>query len=248
MQPQTIPGVVSVNVGLPRVVEWRGDLVSTGIFKESVAGRVAVRRLNLDGDRQADLSVHGGPAKAVYAYPSEHYPAWRAELAGVDVPWAAFGENLTTTGLLEDTVHIGDRFRAGTAELIVTQPRMPCYKLGIRFGRPDMGRLFQKSGRSGIYCAVLEEGNVAAGDAITLLGRAAPSLSVADINRLFTRGGNDDNDEDSDLLRRASELEALPEDWRAYVRARLARRARRGSPARWRSATTRHSTIGEEPA
>ncbi len=248
MQPQVVPGVVSVNVGLPRIVEWRGEFVSTGIFKEPVAGRVAVRRLNLDGDRQADLSVHGGPAKAVYAYPSEHYPAWRAELAGADVPWAAFGENLTTVGLLEDTVHIGDRFRVGTAELIVTQPRMPCYKLGIRFGRPDMVRLFQKSGRSGIYFAVLDEGDVAAGDAITLRGRTARSLSVADINRLFTHGGNSDSDEDMDLLRRASELEALPEDWRAYVRARLARGARRGSGARWRAATTHRSTIGKEPA
>jgi MOSC domain-containing protein YiiM len=224
MQPDTRPGVVSVNVGLPRSVEWRGERVSTGIFKAPVAGRVAVRRLNLDGDRQADLTVHGGPAKAVYAYPSEHYPAWRAELAGADVPWAAFGENLTTAGLREDTVHIGDRFRVGTAELVATQPRTPCYKLGLRFGRPDMVRLFQRSGRSGIYFAVLAEGDVAAGDAITLLGRAADSLSVADINHLYAHeGGN----EEADLLWHAAALEALPERWRAYFRARLVRRARR---------------------
>ena len=216
--------MVSVNVGLPRIVEWRGERISTGIFKEPVAGPIAVRRLNLDGDRQADLTVHGGPAKAVYAYPSEHYPAWRAELAGADVPGAAFGENLTTIGLREDTVHLGDRYRVGTAEVLVTQPRTPCYKLAIRFGRPDMVRLFHKSGRSGLYLAVLTEGHVASGDAITLLGRAANSLSVADINRLPTGEGG--SDADSDLLRRASALEALPETWRAYFRTRLVRRAR----------------------
>lgn len=155
MSPPTAMAVVSVNVGLPRVVEWKGKAVSTGIFKEPVAGRVAVRRLNLDGDRQADLSVHGGRDKAIYAYPSEHYPYWRERLPDAAVPWAAFGENLTTTGLSEETVYIGDHFRVGSVELVATQPRTPCYKLGLRFGRPDMVRLFHKSGRSGIYFAVL---------------------------------------------------------------------------------------------
>ncbi|MCI4371622.1 MAG: MOSC domain-containing protein, partial [Thermoplasmata archaeon] len=120
--------------------------------------------------RQADPSVHGGPTKAVYAYPSEHYPSWRRELARSDLPWGSFGENLTTDGLGEDTVHIGDRLRVGSALLRVTQPRMPCYKLGIRFGRDDMIRRFLESGRSGFYLAVLEEGDVAAGDRIERIG------------------------------------------------------------------------------
>ncbi len=223
MQPQATMSVGSVNVGLPRTVEWRGRKVSTGIFKEAVAARVTVRRLNLDGDRQADLAVHGGRDKAVYAYPSEHYPYWRERLPDIDVPWAAFGENLTTTGLSEDTVHIGDRFRVGSAELVATQPRTPCYKLGLRFGRPDMVRLFHKSGRSGIYFAVLEEGDVAAGDAITLLRRAVGSLSVTDINRLYAREGNG-NGADTAMLRRATDLEALPEGWRAYFYEQLVQR------------------------
>ena len=232
MQPQVGAGVVSVNVGLPRTVEWEGALVSTGIFKHPV-GRVAVRRLNLDGDRQADLSVHGGPDKAVYAYPAEHYPYWHSELPGTDVPWAAFGENLTTTGLMEDAVNIGDRFRIGSAELVATQPRTPCYKLGLRFGRTDMPRLFHRSGRSGIYFAVLVEGDVAAGDPITLIRRADRSLSVADINRLYAQAGGD---EDTEMLRRAIGIEALPEGWRAYFRERLIRGARRRLVARRRAA------------
>src|SRR5436305_9927813 len=138
--------IISVNVGRPRLVMWQGSPVSTGIFKEPVEGRVALRTLNLDGDRQADLTVHGGPAKAVYAYPSEHYPFWRGELPGTELPWGMFGENFTTEGLLETTANVGDRFRVGTAELQVTQPRLPCYKLGIKFGREDMLKRFLLSG------------------------------------------------------------------------------------------------------
>src|SRR5262245_25306653 len=147
--------VVSVNVGLPREVEWKGRVVTTGIFKTPVAARVALRALNLEGDRQADLTVHGGADKAVYAYPSEHYPFWRRELPGLDLPCGAFGENLTTEGLDEAEVRIGDRFRVGTAEVRVTQPRIPCYKLGIRLGRDDIVERFLWSGRSGFYLAVL---------------------------------------------------------------------------------------------
>ena len=160
--------VVSVNVSLPKTVEWRGRNVTTAIFKEPVEGRVRISRTGLVGDRQADPSVHGGPKKAVYAYPSEHYPVWRRELERVELPWGSFGENLTTEGLQEDTVHIGDRLRVGSALLRVTQPRMPCYKLEIRFGRDDMIRRFLASGRSGFYLAVLTEGDVAAGDRIEL--------------------------------------------------------------------------------
>src|SRR5437764_5732122 len=141
--------VISINVGLPREVAWRDQIVRTSIFKQPVSGRVQVDRLNIEGDRQSDLTVHGGIAKAVYVYPSEHYEFWRKELPDADLPWGAFGENLTTEGLLEDTVGIGDGLRVGTAEFAVTQPRMPCYKLAIRFDRADMLRRFLRSGRTG---------------------------------------------------------------------------------------------------
>ena len=154
--------LVSVNVGLPREIEWKGKIVRTSIFKAPLSGPVRVAKLNLEGDQQSDLTVHGGIDKAVYAYPSEHYPFWQGELPDMDLPWGVFGENFTTKGLLEDAVHIGDRFRAGSAELVVTQPRMPCFKLGIRFNRPDMVKRFLESGRTGFYFAVLKEGEVKA--------------------------------------------------------------------------------------
>jgi MOSC domain-containing protein YiiM len=171
--------LVSVSVGRPREVEWDGEKVLTSIFKEPVAGRVRVRRLNIEGDEQSDLEVHGGTEKAVYAYPAEHYAFWRNELPGVELPWGAFGENLTTEGLLEDRVHIGDRLRAGSAEFIVTEPRMPCYKLAIRFGRADIVKRFMKSGRTGFYLAVLKEGEVGAGDAIEPSGFDQHRISIA---------------------------------------------------------------------
>ncbi|HEX9398335.1 MAG TPA: MOSC domain-containing protein [Burkholderiales bacterium] len=177
--------IVSVNVGQPREVEWRGRRVRTSIFKSPVPGRVRVDRENLEGDRQSDLAVHGGRDKAVYAYPSEHYPAWRGEMPDLEFPWGAFGENLTTEGLLEDTVRLGDRLRAGSAEFVVTQPRMPCYKLGIRFGRPDMVKRFLRSGRSGFYLAVLREGELAAGDAVEIISRDERQVSVADAAALY---------------------------------------------------------------
>jgi MOSC domain-containing protein YiiM len=158
--------ILSVNVGLPRPVAWKGRRIMTGIFKAPVAGRVRLRRHNLDGDGQADLSVHGGPEKAVYAYPSEHYPFWRRELELESLPWGAFGENLTTEGWWEDQVHVGDRFRIGSAELVVTQPRMPCFKLALRFDRDDIVERFLESGRPGIYFAIVEEGEIGAGDAM----------------------------------------------------------------------------------
>jgi len=173
--------VVSVNVSLPKTVEWQGRKVTTAIFKEPVEGRVRIRRTGLVGDRQADPSVHGGPAKAVYAYPSEHYPFWRRELERADLSWGSFGENLTTEGLEERTLRIGDRLRVGSALLQVTQPRMPCYKLGIRFGRLDMVRRFLASGRSGFYLAINEEGDVAAGDPIELLETDNGLPTVSDV-------------------------------------------------------------------
>jgi MOSC domain-containing protein YiiM len=192
--------------------------VSTGIFKHAVSGTVRVERLNLVGDRQADLSVHGGPYKAVYAYPSEHYDYWRRELAEDDLPWGIFGENLTTEGLHETAVNIGDRYRFGTAELVITQPRSPCYKLGIRFGRPEMVKRFLHSGRSGFYFAVAQEGEVKARDSIELLSRDANSLSVFDINKLYASEKND-----REMLERAVQIKGLSENWRGYFLERLER-------------------------
>jgi MOSC domain-containing protein YiiM len=177
--------VISVNVSRPKLVEWHGQTISTGIFKEPVAGRVAIRGNNLAGDEQADLTVHGGPAKAVYLYPSEHYPFWRREYPEMELPWGMFGENLTTEGATEESLSIGDLLRFGTAELRVTQPRMPCYKLGIKFGRKDVIAKFAASSFSGVYFSVAQEGEVAAGDTIELLERAAPGVTIAEFNRTF---------------------------------------------------------------
>lgn len=171
--------VVSVNVGQPRELEWRGEAVRTSIFKSPVAGRARVSRLNIEGDRQSDLEVHGGAEKAVYVYPSEHYSFWRKELPGQDLPWGAFGENLTTAGLSEESVHIGDRLCAGSAEFVVTQPRMPCFKLAIRFDRPDIVKRFLRSGRTGFYLAVLKEGEIGAGDVIERIAQDGPRVSMA---------------------------------------------------------------------
>lgn len=203
--------VISLNVGLPREVLWKGRSVTTGIFKNPVQGRVLMRTLNLDGDRQADLTVHGGKDKAVYAYPSEHYVFWKQELPGQELPLGMFGENLTTEGLREDTLNIGDQFRIGSAKVVVTQPRMPCYKLGIKFGRDDILRRFLHSGRSGFYFAVLKEGEVEAGDEIELISRDANNVTVSDITRLYVSEKTN-----FDLMRRAIQVDALPESWRDY--------------------------------
>jgi len=203
--------IISVNVGLPRLVLRDYEPVSTGIFKEPVAGRVMMRTLNLDGDRQADLSVHGGPQKAVYVYPSEHYDFWKQELPDMDLPWGVFGENLTTTGLFETEINIGDKFRIGTGEVMVTQPRMPCFKLGIRFDRADMLKRFLMSERSGFYLSVLKEGEIGAGDEFQLLEKNTSGVRVVDITRLFSSDkGN------VDLMRRAIATEGLTESWREY--------------------------------
>jgi MOSC domain-containing protein YiiM len=207
--------IVSVNVGQPQQVPWNNGAVATGIFKAPVAGRVRVRRLNLEGDQQADLTVHGGPNKAVYAYPSEHYAFWRDELRN-ELLWGMFGENLTTAGLNESEVYVGDRYQVGTAELVVTQPRTPCYKLGIKFGDPRMIKRFLRSRRSGFYFAVAEEGEVEPGDGVKLLDRATNTISIADINRIYPET------DDRELLERAAQVEALPEKWRVYFREQLA--------------------------
>jgi MOSC domain-containing protein YiiM len=208
--------LISLNVGRPRLVAWEGRTVSTGIFKEPVAGQISLRTLNLDGDRQADLTVHGGKSKAVYAYPVEHYEFWKAELPGMELPYGMFGENFTTSGLSEDTVYIGERFRIGTAEVMVTEPRMPCYKLGIKFGRSDIIKRFLQSRRTGFYFAVLQEGEVQAGDSIERLGDYQGDVTIADITRLYAFDkGN------LELLRRAVKAEALPQSWRDYFQQQI---------------------------
>jgi MOSC domain-containing protein YiiM len=207
--------VVSLNVGGPRTVEWEGQTVLTSIFKTPVDRRLSVTRLNFAGDQQSDLTVHGGFEKAVYAYPAEHYPLWRQELPDADLAWAAFGENLTTEGLMED-VRIGDRFRIGSAEFVVTQPRMPCFKLGIRFGRPDILRRMLRTGRTGFYFSVAKEGEVGAGDEITLLERSAEDLTVADVVRLFTVDAKN-----RELLGRAIGSSVLTPNWKDYFRQKL---------------------------
>ncbi len=213
--------LVSVNTGLPREVTWHGASVTTGIFKQPVQGRVALRTLNLDGDRQADLTVHGGEHKAVYCYPIEHYTVWKKDLPGWEFPTAVFGENFTTEGLLEDSVHLGDQFSIGSAKVVVTQPRLPCYKLGIRFQADDMVRRFLASGRTGFYLAVTREGEVGAGDEIEAIARDPNAVPVSEITRLYIakRYGN----ADVQSVQRALRVAALPEFWKDYFRERLRR-------------------------
>lgn len=182
--------LLSIQVGRPRKTKWRRATVTTGIYKEPVAGRIMLRRHNLDGDEQADLRVHGGWDKAVYVYPSEHYSFWRKELPGLHLPYGMFGENFTTEGLDESSVHIGDRFRIGSAVVEVTQPRMPCYKLGVRFGRPDMPQRFHASGRCGFYLAVLQEGEVGPGDVWKRLARNENAISVEQCYRSSFQDGD----------------------------------------------------------
>ena len=211
--------VVSLNVGLPREVMWHGRTVTTGIYKEPVERRVDLRKLNLDGDRQADLSVHGGEYKAVYCYPVAHYDYWKKELPGRELPMGMFGENFTTDGLSEGSVHLGDRFAVGSAEVVVTQPRLPCYKLGVRFQSDEMVRRFLASGRTGFYLAVTREGEVGAGDAIKVIARDANAVPVSEVTRLYIAKRYDDEDVRS--LRRALRVAALPESWKEYFRGRM---------------------------
>ncbi len=221
--------LVSVNTGLPREVSWHGRMVTTAIFKEPIKGRVALRKLNLDGDRQADLTVHGGEHKAVYCYLLAHYDYWKKELPGRDLPMGMFGENFTIDddgpallggqGSLEESVHLGDRFSVGTAEVVVTQPRLPCYKLGVRFGSDDMVKRFLASGRTGFYAAVVREGEVGAGDEMKVIAREVNAVVVSEITRLYVakRYG----EAEIRAVRRALQVPELPESWKKYFRERL---------------------------
>ena len=213
--------LVSVNCGLPREVVWHGKNVITSIYKDVTSGRVSLQTLNLDGDRQSDLTVHGGKDKAVYCYPLEHYEYWKAELPGHVLPMGAFGENFTTEGLSEDFVNIGDRFSVGSAEVVVSQPRLPCYKLGIRFESDDMVKRFLTSQRTGFYLAVTREGEVGAGDEITVLRHHPNSISVSEIARLYIAKEYDDAD--LRLVRTALAVEALPDSWKEFLQEKVTR-------------------------
>src|SRR5262245_11473249 len=208
--------LLSVNVGLPREINVHGKTVRTSIWKNPVQGRVHVSTLNLDGDQQSDLTVHGGVDKAVYLYPSEHYAFWRAQLPEIELPWGVFGENFSAEGILEDQIRVGDRLRVGSAEFIVTQPRMPCYKLGIRFNRPDIIKRFLQSKRTGFYLAVLREGEVGEGDRIDFVEKQVSGVSIPDIVSLYATDAHN-----QELLRRAIEVPALPQSWKDYFRKRL---------------------------
>ena len=210
--------VLSVNVGLPRNVLFNGQIITTAIFKDPVNGPIILRKLNLDGDKQADLTVHGGIDKAVYSYPEEHYYYWRKQFPNMDLGWGMFGENFTTEGLLEDAVNVGDQFQIGSAKLVATQPRMPCYKLGVRFGRMDVIRKFMTSGRPGIYFKVLTEGEIKTGDKIKLIKRDKNNVTVKDIVTLYITRNNTDNIE---TMRRATKIRDLPEGWRSEFQQKI---------------------------
>ena len=210
--------VITVSVGLPKIVQTSDeDFVTTAIFKQPIEGRVKVNQLNLEGDAQADLRVHGGWSKAVYAYPVEHYDSWRAELPDYQFSDANFGENLATQGLLESELCIGDRLRIGSAEFVVTEPRMPCSKLGVRFGRKDIIRRFLQSRRSGFYLAVTRTGELTAGDAIEILSQDENKVTVKDIVRLWV-----EDKDDVETMGRALKIDALPEGWKEPFRERIA--------------------------
>lgn len=213
--------LLSVNVGLPRETTWHGRVVTTGIYKDPVSGRVTLRKLNLNGDRQADLTVHGGEFKAVYCYPSEHYGYWKEQIPDRDLPPGVFGENFTTQGFLEDTTHLGDRWSVGSAELVVTQPRLPCYKLGIKFEADDMVKRFLDSRKTGFYLAVIREGEVGAQDEIKIVARDAAAVPVSEVTRLYITKRFSEADVTS--VRKLLQIAALPESWKRYFRERLQR-------------------------
>jgi len=209
--------LISVNVGRPQPVPYQDGVVSTGIYKEPVTGPVWVRRLNLDGDGQADLKVHGGEHKAVYAYPLEHYAFWSRELGRDDLGYGQFGENLTVEGLLEEQMNIGDVYRIGKALLQVSQPRSPCFKLGLRMGDEGFVARFSAENRTGFYLRVIEEGRITAGDAIERVEQAKDSISVRDAFRLRHGAGGTRAE-----YERASRVKALTPSWRAAFEKRLA--------------------------
>ena len=208
--------LLSVNTAQPQEVAWQGKTIRTSIFKQPVAGPVAVLAEHLAGDGQADLRVHGGPDKAVYAYPSEHWAYWRQLLPAAQLVPGAFGENLTTLGLLEPEVRVGDCFQLGTAVLMAVQPRQPCFKLGIRLARPGIVREFELASRSGIYFRVIKPGVVAAGDAISLVERSPYTVTIQDMVTCLAPGPHD-----QELVRALLATPYLSPSWQARLRLLL---------------------------
>lgn len=211
----------SVNVSLPKQVQHKNKTVSTGIFKQPVPGRVTVSTFNLDGDKQVDLVNHGGEHKAVYGFAAEHYLFWQQKLGLAALPFGKFGENLTVEGLDEATLCIGDRLRVGQSLLEISQPRVPCFKLGMAFERDDMPRLFVEHAATGIYFRVIETGSVAAGDRVTL---AEPHPAKLSVQRLF-RAYFDKSlplNEKTPVLEQALKIDALSQEWREKLEKRLA--------------------------
>ena len=209
--------VVSVNVGLPRIVKFGKETVTTGIFKNPVDKRINLKKLNLEGDRQADLTVHGGPDKAVYSYPFEYYDFWKKEFPDISFNWGMFGENLTTEGLFESKVNVGDIFQIGSSQIVVTQPRMPCYKLGIKFGRMDVIKKFLESEKSGIYFKVIKEGEIGTNDTIKLIKKDDNNVTIKNIVELVTK----EDKENTILMEKAIKVQDLPQGWKQYFLEKL---------------------------
>jgi MOSC domain-containing protein YiiM len=214
--------LLSINIGAPRGIPFRGETVMTGIFKEPVTGKVFVHKLGLAGDKQADLTVHGGIHKAVYSYPFEHYEYWSRELGRDGFPFGQFGENLTVSGLLEDDVHIGDQFRIGSAVLEVTQPRVPCFKIAVKMNLPSFPKLFTASGRTGFYHRVLEEGEISAGDTIERIKTDPAKVSVREMMRIM----HIDRD-DFAAMEKAVAIPALTPGWREELEERMGSKGRK---------------------
>lgn len=209
--------LISVNVGLPVKVKFGNEIVTTGIFKNPVDKRINLKKLNLEGDRQADLTVHGGLDKAVYSYPYEYYDFWRKEFPDISFNWGMFGENLTTEGLFESQVNVGDRFQIGSAQLVATQPRMPCYKLGVKFGRMDIIKKFLKSEKSGIYFKVIKEGGIFINDTIKLIKKDNNNITIKNIVELITK----EDKENTTLLEKTVKVRDLPQGWKNYFLEKL---------------------------
>jgi MOSC domain-containing protein YiiM len=209
--------LISVNVGLPIKVTFGNEIVTTGIFKNPIDKRINLKKLNLEGDRQADLTVHGGPDKAVYSYPYEYYEFWQKEFPDISFNWGMFGENLTTEGLFESQVNVGDRFQIGSAQLVATQPRMPCYKLGVKFGRMDIIKKFLKSEKSGIYFKVIKEGEIVINDIIKLIKKDNNNITIKNIVELITK----EDKENTILMEKAVKVQDLPQGWKNYFLEKL---------------------------
>ncbi|HEY6535508.1 MAG TPA: MOSC domain-containing protein [Candidatus Nitrosocosmicus sp.] len=210
--------IISVNISLPKKVIYGKEIVTTGIFKLPIVGPIKLEKLNLEGDKQADLTVHGGINKAVYVYPKEYYDYWQNKLLRTDLSWGMFGENFTTEGLFEDDVNVGDIFNIGTCKIMATQPRIPCYKLGIKFGNMGVIKEFLNSGKPGIYFSVIREGIVEAGNTIHLLKKDENNITIKDILLLFQK-----KIKDIKLMNRALKVDALPDSWKEYFSSQLSK-------------------------